>query len=164
MGHYTDICLGVRLSSTTPDEVVNILEWMCRDQDPLEPDWPKPPYPDHPFFEYWSDTSDINTWGHPCNLLLPHPYCVNTNGMTSPSFERDYYNFENPEAERHGHRLSVYTSTKGNWDNFLEFIKPYCCTPDPPSFVGYLLSDHNSVPTLLFCNGRGGIDRMVPPQ
>ena len=129
MGMYTALHLGVDLKSETPKEVLDILEYMCVDNEQLAT---MPRLPDHPLFqtERWN-------WMFHCDS-----YYFDYN--TDCSFTHDHIT--------NRHNLSVTCNLK-NYDqeiqNFLNWVAPFVVdTYDQCS--GYFLYEEEPIPDLIF--------------
>ena len=132
MGMYTELVLGVNLRSDTPENIINILNYMLSGIS----DSTKPEITDHPLFS-------TERW--PIMLVCDSYYF---DGRTDSSMERDTV------SKRY--ELNVRTNFK-NYNNevdlFLDFIRPYLYTD---GFLGYMRYEDDDDPTLIYNDVYGG--------
>ena len=125
MGMYTELNVGVNLKSSTPDNIIKILDYMLgnNDNDNIE-------ITNHPLFS-------TARWRY----MLRCDSCY-FGGRTDSSMEYD-------DVVRN-YRLSVRCNLK-NYNNeislFLDFIQPYLNTY---GFLGYTRHEGQKDPTLIY--------------
>ena len=126
MGMYTELNIGVNLRSDTPENIMDILNYMLSGvSDNIEPETT-----DHPLFS-------TKRWRL---MLVCDSYYFD--GQTDSSMERDDID--------HEYHLNVRCNFK-NYDNelhlFLDFIQPYLETN---GFIGYQRYEESDDPTLIY--------------
>lgn len=126
MGMYTELNIGVNLQSDTPENIINILNYMLSGVS----DYITPETTDHPLFS-------TERWRF---MLVCDSYYFD--GKTDSSMERDDIDNE--------YNLNVRCNVK-NYDNeielFLDFIQPYLVTD---GFLGYKRYEEFDDPTLIY--------------
>lgn len=126
MGMYTELNIGVSLRSDTPENIINILEYMLGDIESQVETTP------HPLFE-------TDRWHY---MLRCDSYYFD--GRTDSSMEQDSID--------HQFKLNVRCNLK-NYDSeiekFMDFIRPYLETR---GFLGYKRYEEYDDPTLIYNN------------
>lgn len=139
---YTEVAIGVEFKEDAPKSVIDILSWMA---DPDADDKPQPPVTDHALFktERW-------TW----MLRSGGSYYFDA----QPSLVWRYDDISRSWF------LTVWTNIKNyssEWQAFLDFIGPHLCY-DYRRFIGYYRYEEEEDPTLLYADGKGGIEWRTP--
>jgi hypothetical protein len=147
MGMYSELILGVELHPNTPENVINILKFLCR-EDGYFPLPENVTYPDHPFFRTVSYESIFS-------------YMRNSFDSTPGStfiFE-DYSKSFILIVRAH---LPNYQL---EYEYFLDWLAPYCQTgTDFIEFIGYLRYEDDYNPTLIYIrSGKIWVVYITPP-
>lgn len=134
MGMYTELVLAIELKKDTPENVLDIVQYLA-----AEWDGEAPPVPDHQFFsnDFWEAmlTSDSN-------YLVGEPDIVFI--RSKPTFSGKYSS------------LTVRSQVRSNEpvDDFLDWIAPYCeegsYSQDGFTFAGYLRYEASYIPQLIY--------------
>lgn len=139
MGMYTELNIGVNLSSETPKNIIDILEYMLGD----------------------NENDEIETTSHPLFLTDRWRYMLRCDSYYFDS-RTDSSMSKDDITKRY--ELNVRCNLK-NYDNeidfFLNFIQPYL---DTYGFLGYTRYEEYDEPTLIYNTEKGieliGIDEM----
>ena len=125
MGMYTELNIGVKLYSNTPENILDILRYMVGDIN-IEPD----DKPNHPLFE-------TDRWRM---LFMSDSYYFD--GITNSVLDYD------------GITEAYYLTVRSNFKNyddeinkFLDFIRPYL---DTKGFLGYYRYEEDEYPVLIY--------------
>ena len=128
MGMYTQLNIGVDLRRDTPENIIDILNYMLTGGSNI----PDPETTDHPLFS-------TLRW----RFMLTCDSCY-FDGHTDSSMVRD--------GIFNDYHLNVRSNLK-NYDNeielFLDFIRPYL---DTDGFLGYKWYEEDDDPTLIYNN------------
>jgi Uma2 family endonuclease len=134
MGMYTELVLAIELKKDTPENVLDIVQYLA-----AEWDGEAPPVPEHQFFrnDYWEAmlTSDSN-------YLVGEPNIVFI--RNKPTFSGKYSS------------LTVRSQVRSNEpvDDFLDWIAPYCeegsYSQDGFTFAGFLHYEASYIPQLIY--------------
>ncbi len=139
MGMYTEIVAAFELRRDTPENVIEILYYMC---DACPRGNAPSPLPHHPLFAEECD------W----QFMLQRD---------SYSFAGDTHSTMRYDDIAKAHFLTVRSNLKNDDDEiarFLDWIEPYSVTQnyrdDGPYFVGYWRYETDNEPTLIFLRDR----------
>lgn len=133
MGMYTHLVLNATLRSDTPQEVINVINYMVGNTEV------EPPKQNHELFE-------TDRWG--ICLRCDSAYFM---GETNSTFSKDHDDWE----------LTVNSNCKnycGEYEKFLDYIQPYIWLNEFLGFIRYEEYDH---PTLIY-NTKEGIEYFTP--
>ena len=124
MGMYTELNIGLELKKDTPDEVINIIEYMISDKEQ-----DRPTTPNHPLFS-------TNRWDV---MLTCGSYYFNA---------KPVHRFEYDEIGRCWFLTNVSNLKNYNSEieKFLDWISPYI---NDDGFFGYMRYEEDAMPTLL---------------
>jgi len=138
-----EVVLAFHLKGDTPSEVIEVLEYMIR-EDPLNASAPPFELPDHPFFQ------DDPSAGF---------YLYRQDWLFFTKMDEGYFaNIPHANMYQYGpgqeYRVSIRTNIPFYWvlkvDEFLDWLKPYIMgAGNGDKFVGYWRSEFEDLPVTI---------------
>lgn len=127
MGHYTELCIGVKLAENVPDEVVAILKHMI--EDAPEPE----PLPDASIFktDRWHFMLQCGSYYHPVSSAHTRMRKDGIDGQWELSIRCNLKNYDD-EIQK-----------------FINWLNPYIENPADGEFMGYMRYEEGA-PELLY--------------